>query len=66
MNSRTLAPFGRRRAAVTAVEDVGAYRLLRCADDDGPDPRPGQFYMLATAERWGGGEEEERRERRLP
>jgi dihydroorotate dehydrogenase electron transfer subunit len=54
---RTLAPFGRRRAAVTAMEDVGAYRLLRCADD-GPVPRPGQFYMLATAERWGGGEDE--------
>jgi NAD(P)H-flavin reductase len=36
---------------------VGAYRLLRCADD-GPDPRPGQFYMLATVERWGGGEDE--------
>jgi dihydroorotate dehydrogenase electron transfer subunit len=54
---RTLAPFGRRRAAVTAVEDVGAYRLLRCADD-GPAPRAGQFYMLATAERWGGGEDE--------
>ena len=54
---RTLAPFGRRRAAVAAVEHVGAYRLLRCADD-GPDPRPGQFYMLATVERWGGGEDE--------
>jgi NAD(P)H-flavin reductase len=54
---RTLAPFGRRLAAVTAVEEVGPYRLLRCADD-GPDPRPGQFYMLATVERWGGGEDE--------
>ena len=54
---RTLAPFGRRLVAVTAVEDVGPYRLLRCADD-GPDPRPGQFYMLATVERWGGGEDE--------
>jgi dihydroorotate dehydrogenase electron transfer subunit len=54
---RTLAPFGRRRAAVTAVEDVGPYRRLRCADD-GPEPRPGQFYMLAAVARWGGGEAE--------
>jgi NAD(P)H-flavin reductase len=54
---RTLAPFGRRRVAVTANEAIGAYTLLRCADD-GPDPRPGQFYMLATAHRWGGGEDE--------
>jgi NAD(P)H-flavin reductase len=54
---RTLAPFGRRRAAVTASERVGAYTRLRCTDD-GPAPRPGQFYMLATLERWGGGEAE--------
>ena len=30
--SRVQAPFGRRRAAVTAARDVGAYRLLACAD----------------------------------
>jgi dihydroorotate dehydrogenase electron transfer subunit len=54
---RTLAPFGRRRAEITASERVGGYTLLRCSDD-GPDPRPGQFYMLAAAERWGGGEAE--------
>jgi dihydroorotate dehydrogenase electron transfer subunit len=54
---RTLAPFGRRRAAVTANEAVGAYTRLRCADD-GPEPRPGQFYMLAAVERWGGGADE--------
>jgi dihydroorotate dehydrogenase electron transfer subunit len=56
---RTLAPFGRRLAAVEANEKVGAYRLLRAHDTDGPpDPRPGQFYMLATEERWGAGEDE--------
>jgi dihydroorotate dehydrogenase electron transfer subunit len=39
---------------VTAVDDVGAYRVVWAADDEGPpDPRPGQFYMLATYERWG-------------
>jgi dihydroorotate dehydrogenase electron transfer subunit len=53
----TLALFGRRRAAVLANEAVGAYTRLWCADD-GPEPEPGQFYMLATAERWGGGEDE--------
>jgi dihydroorotate dehydrogenase electron transfer subunit len=56
--SRTLAPLGRRLLTLTGAEAVGAYRLLRCADPAGPPPRPGQFYMLAAAERWGGGEGE--------
>ncbi len=44
---------------MTAVERVGAYRLITAADPHGPpDPRPGQFYMLAAAERWGGGGDE--------
>ena len=56
---RVLAPLGRRLAAVTAVEEVGAYRLLTVHDADGPpEPRPGQFYMLATAAGWGGGADE--------
>jgi dihydroorotate dehydrogenase electron transfer subunit len=56
---RTLAPFGRRSARVTANEAVGAYRVIRALDADGPrDPRPGQFYMLAAASRWGGGSDE--------
>jgi dihydroorotate dehydrogenase electron transfer subunit len=55
---RTLAPFGRRLATVEANELAGAYTLLRCADPDGPAPRPGQFYMLAAGERWGGGTDE--------
>jgi NAD(P)H-flavin reductase len=32
--------------------------VIRCHDPSGPEPRPGQFYMLQTAERWGGGEGE--------
>ena len=57
--ARTLAPFGRRRAQVAAVEDQGAYRIVWARDADGPnDPRPGQFYMLAAAASWGGGEGE--------
>ena len=56
---RTLAPPGRRLTRVAANEAVGAYRLLSVEDREGPrDPRPGQFYMLAAAERWGGGSSE--------
>ena len=59
MSRRTLAPFGRRTAEVTAVEEVGAYTVISARDDGGPrGPRPGQFYMLSTAERWGGGADE--------
>jgi dihydroorotate dehydrogenase electron transfer subunit len=53
---RTLAPLERRVAELEANEPLGAYRLLRARDGAGPpEPRPGQFYMLAAAERWGGG-----------
>jgi dihydroorotate dehydrogenase electron transfer subunit len=55
---RIQAPFGRRRVAVTGVDDVGAYRVVHAADPDGPAPWPGQFYMLATAERWGAGDDD--------
>jgi NAD(P)H-flavin reductase len=52
------APFGRRHARIAAREQHGAYVVLRCRDRDGPRPQAGQFYMLAAAERWGGGEAE--------
>jgi dihydroorotate dehydrogenase electron transfer subunit len=51
------APFGRRVAEVVANERLGAYTLLS-ARDRTLDPEPGQFYMLASAERWGGGADE--------
>jgi dihydroorotate dehydrogenase electron transfer subunit len=55
--SRTRAPFGRRLAEVVARDDLDPYRLVWASDPDGPpDPRPGQFYMLAAAEGWGGGD----------
>jgi dihydroorotate dehydrogenase electron transfer subunit len=54
----SLAPPGRRLLRVTANEPLGAYRVLRVADPDGPPPDPGQFAMLTAAERWGGGEDE--------
>jgi len=56
--SRTLAPIGRRLAEVCGYRRVGAYDILACDDPDGPVPDPGQFYMLAAAERWGGGVDE--------
>ncbi|HSZ13950.1 MAG TPA: dihydroorotate dehydrogenase electron transfer subunit [Solirubrobacteraceae bacterium] len=52
------APFGRRQLTVTAVEQLGAYTLLRVADPEAPAPEPGQFAMLAAVERWGGGEDD--------
>lgn len=53
---RTLAPLGQRAAAVVGNESLGPYRMISAVDAGGPpDPRPGQFYMLAAAEGWGGG-----------
>jgi NAD(P)H-flavin reductase len=43
---------------VLGVEELGAYRVLRVADVETPEPRPGQFAMIAAAERWGGGQDE--------
>jgi dihydroorotate dehydrogenase electron transfer subunit len=40
------------------MEELGAYRVLRVADPAGPSAQPGQFAMLASAERWGGGSDE--------
>jgi dihydroorotate dehydrogenase electron transfer subunit len=67
VSERVLAPFGRRLLTVTANEPLGAYRVLKVADPDGPDerggrggwaPNPGQFAMIAAAERWGAGVDE--------
>jgi NAD(P)H-flavin reductase len=51
------APFGRRICAVLTRSEVGAYVVLELADDCLP-AQPGQFYMLAAVERWGGGDAE--------
>jgi dihydroorotate dehydrogenase electron transfer subunit len=56
--TRTLAPLGRRQAMVTGHAEHGAYTVISCDDAAGPEPDPGQFYMLAAAERWGGGTDE--------
>lgn len=52
------APLERRLLTVLGMDELGAYRVLRVADVETPEPRPGQFAMLAAAERWGGGEDE--------
>jgi NAD(P)H-flavin reductase len=56
---RTLAPPERRTARVVGVERLGAYCVITALDEHGPaDPRPGQFYMLASEGGWGGGADE--------
>jgi dihydroorotate dehydrogenase electron transfer subunit len=52
---RVLAPLGTRPVALVAHERHGAYHVLRCTDQLGPRPEAGQFYMLSTVRRWGGG-----------
>jgi dihydroorotate dehydrogenase electron transfer subunit len=47
----------RKKSEVLATRSIGAYFWLAC-EKPGPTPRPGQFYMLASVERWGGGEGE--------
>lgn len=56
--ARSIAPFGRRLLTVAGIDELGSYRVLRVADPEGPVPEPGQFAMLAAAERWGGGQDE--------
>ncbi|HSR94392.1 MAG TPA: dihydroorotate dehydrogenase [Solirubrobacterales bacterium] len=46
------APFGRRACEVTDNRASGGYRLFSLRDEDGPEPLPGQFYMLATERHW--------------
>jgi len=53
---RVQAPFGTRRARIIAHDRHGAYTVLRCVDPLGPRPQAGQFYMLRSAQRWGGGD----------
>jgi dihydroorotate dehydrogenase electron transfer subunit len=43
---------------VVAHAEYGAYDVISVLDAEGPPPDPGQFYMLAASERWGGGADE--------
>ena len=46
------APLGRRLCQVTENRATGGYRLFSLLDEEGPEPRPGQFYMLASERHW--------------
>lgn len=46
------APFGRRACEVTENRASGGYRVFSLLDTEGPEPLPGQFYMLATERHW--------------
>ncbi|HEX7244959.1 MAG TPA: dihydroorotate dehydrogenase [Solirubrobacterales bacterium] len=46
------APFGRRLCQVSENRESGGYRLFSLIDEEGPEPKPGQFYMLATEKHW--------------
>jgi NAD(P)H-flavin reductase len=50
-------PFERREIPVAHRREVGPYVVLG-AIDERATAAPGQFYMLASASRWGGGEGE--------
>ncbi|HEY1521892.1 MAG TPA: dihydroorotate dehydrogenase electron transfer subunit [Solirubrobacteraceae bacterium] len=52
---RVRAPFGRRTVLVTQRRNYDPYVVLTVDDPGGPRPHAGQFYMLAAAQRWGGG-----------
>jgi len=46
------APYGRRLCRVAESRESGGYRLFSLVDTEGPEPLPGQFYMLATEQHW--------------
>jgi dihydroorotate dehydrogenase (NAD+) catalytic subunit len=46
------APFGRRLCEVVESRASGGYRVVSLLDREGPEPLPGQFYMLAAARHW--------------
>jgi dihydroorotate dehydrogenase (NAD+) catalytic subunit len=46
------APFGRRACEVTDSRASGGYRVFSLLDAEGPEPLPGQFYMLAAERHW--------------
>ena len=58
MDGRVPAPLGRRALTIAEHRRHGAYVVLAAPDPGGAIPQPGQFYMLAAVDRWGGGADE--------
>jgi NAD(P)H-flavin reductase len=54
VTERVLAPPASRDCRVTDRRQTGGYVVFSALDPEGPDPAPGQFYML-SAPRWGAG-----------
>jgi len=52
VTTRVLAPFGARITDVVARRETGGYVVFTALDAIGPDPAPGQFYMV-SADGWG-------------
>jgi NAD(P)H-flavin reductase len=52
VTARVLAPPERRTCEVAERRETGGYVVFSALDAEGPDPAPGQFYML-TADAWG-------------
>jgi dihydroorotate dehydrogenase electron transfer subunit len=52
-DARVVAPLGRRACEIVENRPTGGYRLFSALDEVGPEPRAGQFYMLAATDRWG-------------
>lgn len=52
MSDRITAPPGARECEVVGRRATGGYVVFSVRDADGPDPAPGQFYML-SAPGWG-------------
>ena len=53
VSARVSAPLGRRACEVARNVPSDGYRIFSAIDREGPEPAAGQFYMLATEERWG-------------
>jgi dihydroorotate dehydrogenase (NAD+) catalytic subunit len=52
MPEASVAPWGRRLCPVEENCASGGYRVFSLCDAEGPEPLPGQFYMLATERHW--------------
>src|SRR5690242_6955074 len=52
MPEATAAPLGRRLCEVVGNRASGGYRVFSLRDEEGPEPEPGQFYMLAAERHW--------------